>query len=471
MEKSLFLLRDWFPIGVAVLVFFGIGLLLARTLWGPYARRLAAALEQNMDFVGRWSALAADLRDRWKDDRKLWETYSEHWKRQIAQKVQTNQNLIEEVQRLRTDHSAAVMKKGLEAAESKIQTYAMRVEALEQEIARGRDELATARSAVADFRLEYNRKVNLLHTLEAEFDEINRGKANGKELAGLEAETQQLIALQKQRSREMFNLRRTFDEKLKESSPPSTRSPSGSSSEESQSRIEASPGEQSRPDRVSEARIEEQAEMISFLNARIEEMEAALSERYNEVNQMRLQLASSDSVGVEPPGSKRKSQPIEEFPGRQADENGTGSKIVTDRVRQMETNRLSASLSESANPQTGEADHNLVLYFDERTERLDSSALSKIDAASRAVRELGLPFRVVIEGFAHSEGSSDFIESLSARRAETVRERVIGNGVDQSRIAVHARGKDTQLPGDEEESWKARRVELSFLLETVPDAV
>ncbi|MAS93171.1 MAG: hypothetical protein CMO55_08240 [Verrucomicrobiales bacterium] len=80
-DISFFLLKNWLTVGVAAIVFFGIGMLLAKVIWGRYAQRLATAVEENMNLANQWSALGASqqdlfkkLRSRWQEDRDAWET-------------------------------------------------------------------------------------------------------------------------------------------------------------------------------------------------------------------------------------------------------------------------------------------------------------------------------------------------------------------------------------------------------------
>lgn len=80
-DLSFFLLKNWLPVGVAAIVFFGIGLLLAKFTWGRFSQRLTFAIEENINLAGQWSALGASQRDlfkklrvRWQADRDIWES-------------------------------------------------------------------------------------------------------------------------------------------------------------------------------------------------------------------------------------------------------------------------------------------------------------------------------------------------------------------------------------------------------------
>ena len=108
MEKALVFLPDWLAVGMAVLVFFSIGMLMAKWIWGRHAHRLATAVDENMNLVGQWSSLGGaqhdlfkKLRSRWQADRDSWEEKSEDWKGQMIKKDETIRKLVAEVKRLR----------------------------------------------------------------------------------------------------------------------------------------------------------------------------------------------------------------------------------------------------------------------------------------------------------------------------------------------------------------------------------
>ena len=56
-ELPTFLVKNWLAVGVAAIVFFLIGLLLAKFIWGRYATRLSSAVEENLNLASQWNAL------------------------------------------------------------------------------------------------------------------------------------------------------------------------------------------------------------------------------------------------------------------------------------------------------------------------------------------------------------------------------------------------------------------------------
>lgn len=112
----------------------------------------------------------------------------------------------------------------------------------------------------------------------------------------------------------------------------------------------------------------------------------------------------------------------------------------------------------------GDDDH--AVFFDETSADLTDSGARKIDEFARQVRRHGRKTSVTIIGFSGPEGTADYTESLSARRAEAVRERLLERGVPQARITVENSGQDRRFT-----NWRARRVELVQVAHAVAESV
>ncbi|MEO0074463.1 MAG: outer membrane protein assembly factor BamD [candidate division WOR-3 bacterium] len=67
---------------------------------------------------------------------------------------------------------------------------------------------------------------------------------------------------------------------------------------------------------------------------------------------------------------------------------------------------------------------------------------------------------VVIEGHCDPRGSEQYNEALGMRRAESVRDWLVSNGVPAERLRVVSRGESTLLSRSPSEYWKDRRVEF-----------
>ncbi len=530
MEKSLFLLQDWLPIGIAVMVFFGTGLLLAKALWGLHARRLATALNENMHCADNWSSLAKDLRSNWKADRRLWEKESSQWEEQSANQDKTNLELITEVTRLRSEEETTTeMQKKLGDAESNSREFQERASALEKLITANNNALSKAQSEMAVLRIEYDRKTDELTELQAKIDEGEQSEdkpgqadnsneeseptapttVNGPGSSDEELRRDIIDAMD-----EMADVRRGYNKKVDELSlfkgkieELETAVKGGQNEEDKtqnllpppsktvdnlQDKLDDLKGELKKSKRESAKiadALAEKSGLADFLTSRIGEIETALSDRYNEVNKLRSELKEREIISpfaaskentlesqlkerkpnLSPASSKKIELENDSNFDRMPKPESAGKIVASEVGDRTSTNRVAALASRTATRKSSADDTSLLLYFDEGADRLDSSELTKIDQATRAVRKLGVTFRVTVAGFANAEGSPAFIESLSARRADTVRERLIGNGVSLSKIDVQGRGRDTQFAGNENESWKARRVEVVFAQDPIAD--
>ncbi|MEM6280161.1 MAG: OmpA family protein [Verrucomicrobiota bacterium] len=110
--------------------------------------------------------------------------------------------------------------------------------------------------------------------------------------------------------------------------------------------------------------------------------------------------------------------------------------------------------TESHHAQSETEDDENIIYFDETSAGLTEKETRKVDEFARRIRRSN-KLMVSVIGFAGAEGTADLTESLSARRADAVRERLLERGVPQSRIEVKSSGQDRKFS-----NWRARRAEL-----------
>jgi len=68
---------------------------------------------------------------------------------------------------------------------------------------------------------------------------------------------------------------------------------------------------------------------------------------------------------------------------------------------------------------------------------------------------------VVITGYTDHKGSKEYNDRLSLRRAEAVKNYLIGKGIDASRLTTVGGGEDPKTSGEEALTIKARRVEVT----------
>ncbi|MEX2577946.1 MAG: OmpA family protein, partial [Verrucomicrobiales bacterium] len=124
----------------------------------------------------------------------------------------------------------------------------------------------------------------------------------------------------------------------------------------------------------------------------------------------------------------------------------------------------SAPALEPAPARSDEGD--FVVYFDESSDGLPEKEMKKIDRCARSFKQSGRKMELTVIGFAGPEGSANYTESLSARRADSVRQRLLERGVPQNKISVQSAGQDRRF-----QDWKARRVELVMAPRAVAESV
>ena len=103
-----------------------------------------------------------------------------------------------------------------------------------------------------------------------------------------------------------------------------------------------------------------------------------------------------------------------------------------------------------------------ILYFDEGTEKLTPESEEKLGSILYDLRKRGAP-EVQVLGHTDRTGTDDTNLALSARRADIVRDWLVGNGVDSTSIVSVARGEgDPMIATDDGVAEpRNRRVEVS----------
>lgn len=239
-DLSFFLLKNWLPVGVSAIVFFSIGLLLAKFIWGRFNQRLANAVEENINLAGQWSALGAAQQDLFKKIRVRWQADRDAWEGVIAEKdarievlsrqlsasgKEVPEAVIEDaaakarIRELeaslaaRTADLERLKESGVPAGDGKDQAKSpkphfspplfelqARLRDLEQDLIDTHDELHKVRS-------DYTKQLELVESLESRLIE-----ASGKEAVSAPSEPEsrelaQFTALLEQRVREVRSLR------------------------------------------------------------------------------------------------------------------------------------------------------------------------------------------------------------------------------------------------------------------------
>ncbi|WP_293679091.1 peptidoglycan-associated lipoprotein Pal [uncultured Phenylobacterium sp.] len=97
------------------------------------------------------------------------------------------------------------------------------------------------------------------------------------------------------------------------------------------------------------------------------------------------------------------------------------------------------------------------VYFDTDSYEIRADAQPLLDAQAGWLRRYG-SVQVRIEGNADERGTREYNLSLGARRANSVRDYLVGRGVTADRIGTISFGKEQPVdPGSGEESWQMNR--------------
>lgn len=76
--------------------------------------------------------------------------------------------------------------------------------------------------------------------------------------------------------------------------------------------------------------------------------------------------------------------------------------------------------------------------------------------------------RVQLDGFADERGAADYNQQLSGKRAEHIREVLVGHGVADNRINVTAHGESPSLDGNPDSFALQRKVSLRLFIDEPP---
>lgn len=347
-DVSFFLLKNWLPVGVSAIVFFGIGLLLAKFIWGRHNQRLANAIEENMNLASQWSALGASqqdlfkrLRVRWQADRDTYETalaekearishLGAQWKAQggdVAAFVEPPSEEVEARKRVKELEASLAAEKAAadklrteldKMAELPILPFAVkshgeasagapaedsmqtRLRELEQDLIDTHDELHKVRG-------DYEKQVKLVESLEAKL--IAAPPPEAAPFADHAAESVELVQLRTllaSRSREMRQARETRPAGggAEAEALASLRSETAALEASLRSELDAARREaEARESALAaekadlEARIAARSAELRDREAELARLEASVAGREAELGEAKLQLASLEGVG------------------------------------------------------------------------------------------------------------------------------------------------------------------------------
>ena len=139
--------------------------------------------------------------------------------------------------------------------------------------------------------------------------------------------------------------------------------------------------------------------------------------------------------------------------------NITEENVYSDNVK---TVKASSSMSENINLDSMAIFANATVYFEFDNSSLTSKSIQTLKSAVDALNE-NTSIKVTLSGHADERGTREYNLALGQRRAESVSDYLVLNGINKSRITVKSFGEEKPLAyGQDESSYaKNRRVEIN----------
>jgi peptidoglycan-associated lipoprotein len=138
--------------------------------------------------------------------------------------------------------------------------------------------------------------------------------------------------------------------------------------------------------------------------------------------------------------------------------NITEEKVYSEGVKTVEA----SSMSENINYDNNAMFANATVYFEFDKSNLTSKSIQTLKSAVNALNE-NSSIKISLAGHADERGTREYNLALGQRRAETVADYFVLNGISSSRITVKSYGEERPKEfGQNEESFaKNRRVEIN----------
>lgn len=131
-------------------------------------------------------------------------------------------------------------------------------------------------------------------------------------------------------------------------------------------------------------------------------------------------------------------------------------------ANQTSTTATTTDGSMAAGPMAGTQQDFVVnvgdrVFFDYDQHDLTAEARSTVERQAQWLKQYG-SVSIVVEGHSDERGTREYNLALGEKRANTVRNYLIANGVDASRIQVISYGKERPaVMGSDEQSWAQNR--------------
>ena len=136
--------------------------------------------------------------------------------------------------------------------------------------------------------------------------------------------------------------------------------------------------------------------------------------------------------------------------------------VTEERVYSDDVKTVQASSSDSIQYDNKAVFANATIYFEFDKSNLTSKSIQILKSVTSALNE-NESIQVTLAGHADERGTREYNLALGQRRAETVSDYFILNGISKNRISVKSYGEERPLAlGQDDESYsKNRRVEIN----------
>ena len=136
--------------------------------------------------------------------------------------------------------------------------------------------------------------------------------------------------------------------------------------------------------------------------------------------------------------------------------------VTEERVYTGDVKTVEASSSESIQYDNKAVFASATIYFEFDKSNLTSKSIQILKSVASALNE-NKSIQVTLAGHADERGTREYNLALGQRRAETVSDYFILNGISKNRISVKSYGEERPLAlGQDDESYsKNRRVEIN----------
>ena len=136
--------------------------------------------------------------------------------------------------------------------------------------------------------------------------------------------------------------------------------------------------------------------------------------------------------------------------------------VTEERVYSGDVKTVEASSSESIQYDNKAVFASATIYFEFDKSNLTSKSIQILKSVASALNE-NKSIQITLAGHADERGTREYNLALGQRRAETVSDYFILNGISKNRISVKSYGEERPLAfGQDDESYsKNRRVEIN----------